>query len=572
MRIEKFWAFFVVASSVSVLSAFQNCSDVKVSDRPSIAPPSPPVYPLAKPFGELCAPKGVVFGAPVRIVIILDMSASNIGTIDAWTDTNNMTHWSIDKDDGPTDLTGQRFDQIKNFIQNCGSSINVKYSIIGFSRRAQFARGQSCLSAFESQEEAVKTVDVFKAQQVADLGHTYATGPYPYNLGNETNYTAATVCLGQKIQEDLTLLSDERPVYHAFFLTDGQPTDNDPDLINTLKGQIGNINLATMNSASGFHFQGIYYTSPGAKNGGAQQAAALNNLTSMTQVTEGPTGIALNIQDLATTQQQLCSKIQPNSQVDYNLKSLYAVNLSTLMRKNVIEADSDMDGVTDKEEQALGWTIDDSHSTGPLDGICYWSSRDKSTCQSVASGLTCAAGGFNLGLSQCDRAYGNKLFGRGLNNSDIDRDSVPNFIEIIRGTALSRADMLDNPTADGINNFLKITQGMDVAASTATWPIGSEYLMDIKYEVSEQLCSTGLKKVDYELDQIPFVDVVKYTDPSDDVSVNLSHEANENVVLVFSVWQSSGGITLPNRLYMQKWIVPKAADPKKEEVKFLGEF
>lgn len=574
MRIEKLWAGFVLSGAFVVLISFQNCSDVKVSEKPSIVPPPPPIVPLATPIGDLCAPQGVVFGAPVRIVIVLDMSMSNIGLVEGGGEYPS-TWWRIDTDAGPSDLNGDRFAQVKDFITNCGSNTNAKYSIIGFSNTSQFARGQSCVSPFESQQDAVRTVDALKAQQDWDKARTWVNGPYPYNLGTETNYIPAANCLEQKVLEDLALLENgERPAYYSFFLTDGQPTDDGASFIPTLQAKISNINVATMGAASGFHFQGIYYTSPGANNQGAQQAAALAKLTAMTQVTEGPSGAAINVTQLGTTQAQLCAKIQPSSHVDYNLKSLYAVNLSAIMKKNIIEADSDMDGVSDKEEIAMSWAADNARSTGVLDGICYWSTKNKTQCQTVATGLasSCNANNFTQGMTDCDRAYAAKLTGRLLSSADIDRDSISNFIEIIRGTSLARADMMDNPTADGINNFLKITQGMDVHASTVSWPIGSEYLMDIKYEVDAGTCDNGLAKINYSLDHVPLAEVLKYTDPSTEPGMNLSHEKDENVVLVFSVWQSSGGITLPNRMYVQKWIVPKTADPRKEEVKFLGEF
>jgi len=573
MKLERIWAVAVSVASVLVMVAFQNCSDVKVSERASIPPPPAPVRPLAKPEGSLCAPQGVVFGAPVRIVIILDMSASNVGSVTEESDSSNFSTWTLDTFDGPTDLAGARFEQVKNFITNCGSNTNVKYSVIGFSNYYQFVRGQSCVSPFESQEDAVRTVDAFKAQQAADVQRYRGRGQYPFSVGTETNYIPALNCLEQKIGEDITLLEDERPSYQTFFLTDGQPTDSDPNLLSTLSNKLNAINMKAMSDASGFHFQGIYYTSAGAKNGGAQQAQALANLTAMTRVTEGPTSSAISITDLSATQQQLCSQIQPSSRVDYKLKSIYAINISSLMRKNVIEADSDMDGVSDKEEAALGWAPDNYRSTGAIDGLCYWSSKNKTQCAAAVAALTCNKNLFNFGLSECDKALANKLYGRPLINSDVDRDAVPNFIEIIRGTSLARSDMLDNPTADGINNYLKISKGMDVMASTVSWPIGTEYLMDFKFEVEPNVCGPGLDQINYQLDHIPFAEnTLKYVDPSNDVSVNFSHEANENIVLVFSVWQSSGGITLPNRLYVQKWIVPKAADAKMNEVKFLGEF
>ena len=554
------------------LVSFQNCSDVRVSQLPSLPPPEPPVVVYAKPQGSLCAPQGAVFGAPVRIVIILDMSMSNIGSVNAWVDTNNMSHWSIDTGDGPTDLAGQRFDQIRNFIANCGASANVKYSIIGFSNSSQFVRGQSCVSPFETQEEAVRTVDAFKSKQNADIARGGGMGTYPFTLGNETNYTEAIKCLDKKVNEDLILLAEEKPVYHTFFLTDGQPTEDDPQLINVLKAQLTNIQLAVTNLATAFHFQGIYYTSPGAKNGPPQQNVALNILTQITKVTEGPTGAAINVQNLANTQNELCSRIQPNARVDYSLKTMYAVNLTAAMKKINLEADTDADGVTDKEEIAIGWDPKNPRFTGALDGLCYMSARNKDQCAATVATLSCANNAFNLGMSECDRKLAARLFTRQFDSPDVDRDSLPNLIEILRRTAVARADALDNPTSDGVNNFQKVSQGMDVESSTTMWPINPEKLVDLRFDATSAVCDNGLKRISYDIERVPFVDTQDYEDVTDDATINFSHKKDENVVLVFSIWQSSGGITLPNRLYMQKWVVPKLANPKKDEIKFIGEF
>ncbi len=557
-----------IFSALTVVVIFQNCSDVKVS---GLEPPStvPPVITASvKPIDKFCAPKGAVFGSPIRVVILLDMSMSNIGSVNtSYDESTGLAHYSIDLNDGPTDFNGVRFDQIKNFIENCGGNVNVKYSIIGFSNAAQFVRGQSCLSPFESQENALKTVEAFKQQQIADKARGSGSGAYPFFMGFETHYDHAITCLGNKIQEDLVLLTSEKPEYHTFFLTDGLPDGNTAALV----GQLTNIQLATRTSASGLHFNSVFYTSPGAKNQ-SQLAAATAVLDPMTQVTEGPAAQTILLNDLSTAQSKFCTKIKPGSVVNYSLKTIYAVNLTTIMNKNTISADSDMDGVSDEVEKNLSWDPINYRSTGILDGLCFADGKDKAACAVKAAALTCAKTNFSFGMSECDRAFATKIFGKPLGSIDADRDMVPNFLEILRGTSPLRMDMFDNPASDGVVNIEKISQGLDVRSSLALWPVESKKMMQLSYDSDVGTCDTGTKQLNYTIDNVPLIETLAYVDPSDDASIKLSHLKDENVVIVFSIWQTIGGVTLPNRLYIQKWIVPLIGDPKSETPKFLGEF
>lgn len=560
--------FAAIFGLLLLVTVFQNCSDVKVSGK--IVPEELPsvIVAASKPTDKLCAPKGAVFGSPIRIVIVLDMSMSNIGSVNtSGGEDGSLVRYSIDETDGPTDLNGLRFDQVKNFIDSCGGNVNVKYAVFGFSNSSQFARGQSCLSPFENQENALKTVEAFKQQQISDRNKRSGVGTYPFFLGDSTHYDRAITCLGQKIQEDLTLLTSERPEYHTFFLTDGLPDGS----TTTLVPQLNNILLATSNSASGMHFNSVFYTSPGAKNQ-PLIAGAKAILDPMTQLTEGPAAQTLVLNDLSNAQTQFCSKIKPGSVVNYSLKTMYAVNLTAMLSKNILHADSDMDGVPDDVENSLSWNPIDYRSTGVLDGLCYADGKDKAACASKLATLTCAKSNFSFGMSECDRAFAAKIYGRALATIDSDKDLVPNFLEILRGTSPLRMDMFENPASDGIVNIEKISQGLDIFSSTILWPVDQLNQMRISYNSDVGDCTTGTKQVEYVLENVPLVSALDYADPSDDPVIKLSHLKDENVVVLVSVWQTIGGVTLPNRMYIQKWIVPIIGEPKSEIPQFLGEF
>lgn len=565
--IFSFKPLIIITAVFISLFLFQNCSDIKVSQKPELQQPS--LVANAKPNASLCAPKGTVFGSPIRIVIVLDMSMSNIGTVETtYSDSDpGVAHYFIDTTDGPTDLNGQRFDQVKNFIESCGGNVNVKYAIFGFSKEAQFARGQSCEYEFESQDDALRTLEAFKQQQLTDIKVKNGRGNYPFYLGNETRYDRAIECLEKKIRRDLVMLYDEKPEYHTFILTDGLP-DGDTSI---LVPKINQLSIDTQADASGLHFNSIFYTSPGAKNQ-SQVTAAKAVLDPMTQATEGISAQTMVLSDLTSAQSQLCSKIQPGTQVNYSLKTMYAVNLTAKMIKNNLFADSDMDGVSDDIEKSLAWDPVNYRSSGVIDGLCFLDGKDKSACAVRVQALGCVNAGFNFGMSDCDRNYAKKIYGSSLASVDADRDLIPNYIEIIRNTAPLRADMFDNPSADGILNLEKIKKGMDIFSSQQLWPVEQSKLMEVSYQADAGTCPSGTQQLNYSINNVPVVQTLAYMDPSDDPLMNLSHQENENVVLVVSVWQSIGGVTLPNRVYIQKWIVPINGAPKSNEIQFVGEF
>jgi hypothetical protein len=186
--------------------------------------------------------------------------------------------------------------------------------------------------------------------------------------------------------------------------------------------------------------------------------------------------------------------------------------------------------------------------------------------------LSCNPGNIALKFSDCDRAFSKWLYGRDINNFDADADLIPNYIELIRGTSMVRFDSNDNPTSDGVTNIRKVSRGLDVLSSLDLWPVPDKSEMKISFNQQDTTCENNLNKYRYVIDNVPVSEVAAYTDNSNDQITNFSHGQNENVILVFSMWQSNGGVTLPNRLYMQKWLVPLVGTPRMEDNKFIGEF
>jgi len=545
-----------------ILISFQNCSNVNLS------PVEEPLQTnLSKPINKLCAPQGSSFGAPMRFVFVVDMSMSNLGTLNANT-FDNVTHYSINSKDGPSDPNGDRFLQIKKFITDCGGSENTGYSVIGFSASTLFSTDNSCLSPFESQQKAIQSVDGLKGLQDHDKKIPGQERVNPYYLQGETYYSVGLGCLKSKIQEEISLSTTEKPIYNVFFITDGMTTDA---VENQKYSQIINeIQLSTSASAGGFNFYPVFYTSPGAKNQGLEQTKALTVLDSLAALTN-PKQKTILLNNISSSSTQLCQSLSQRIPVNYELKKIYAVNLTSIMKKNSIFADSDMDGVTDTEELQFGWDPLNPRSTGFLDSLCLKLGKDKSRCLLERSKMTCSEEIKSLGMNECDLKFAHQYFGLPLTNIDTDRDGLQDFIEIIKGLNPARHDAFENPSGDGFTNEEKVILGLDIKSNLNLYPVDENSQISLRFQESSASCENKEKAYDYELESIPLKSTEKYSDPSSE-SNNLSHEKDENVILLFSQWQSLGGLSLPNKVFYQKILIPlNKSDYRIQQSSFIGE-
>lgn len=535
---------------VSALS-YQNCSDVRIKPVEVVS------LAAVKPSSSLCAPQGFSFGAPMRIIFILDMSMSNIGILHADRVDNRTTYW-VDEKDGPTDLAGHRFDQVKKFIENCGGGSNITYSIMGFADGTLFANNNSCLSRFETEKEALVTINAMKSLQQHDLGISSQENTNPYYLGGQTFYHDALGCLKQKVIEN-SMLDTEKPIYNVFFITDGQTTD--PLDKQNYGATLKDIQLSLVDSATAFNFYPIFYTSPGAKNE-SQKATAMAMLDNMAKEVNADVKTSI-LSDLGTSESQFCQFVKPQAYVSYSLKNLYAVNLTALAERDSISSDTDMDGLSDAKESEMGFDPLSQRSGRYLDALCFRAKKSQTECDSISANLTCnkdlSAG---LGLSGCDLMFGASLFGAPLTGIDSDSDFIPDYLEIVRSLHPGRSDAQDNPMVDGVSNFEKIIRGLDINSSQTLFPIEDEKTIKIDYQENTSGCGSDLQArrlYDYFIDRLPLVETKNYVD---DLSsgLSLSHKENENVILVFSYWQADGGVAAPNKIYGQKILINHRAE------------
>jgi hypothetical protein len=527
-----------------------SCTDVDLySIAPLIEPPPPP-----KPTGSICAPEGTAIGAPLRVVFIVDMSMSNVGTVTSRSEDGSQSH-AIDSNNPeapPSDLDGERFVQIQRFIGGCGAGEDTSYAVVGFGGSAVLGNGTTCPSPFESAESALETVADLAAMQRHDLELRRASGQYPFYLQTHTHYGAALECLASKMREDIALLEQERPMYQVFFLSDGAP-DDPPESTSSTR-VLQDLQQIVAESGTGLRFLPVLYYNGDAEGTEGPPIAAQAKLDELAHVVD-PSVDTLLLGELAGSESVFCDYVEPRARVRYELASLYAINLNAPRRARELIADASASGLTDEEAVSLGFDPANARATGVLDRLCLTFADSAQACRDEVSRLGCdATTTVALGLTECDLDIAESVYGVPLDGIDTDEDRLPDFIEIIRGTSPARADALASPFGDGLTNMAKITGGLDVEANALLQPVAADRQMDVTFEPSDTHCPAGRAGYTYVFEQLPMTSTRAFVDHTADV-LSLSHGPDENVVLLLSLWQATGGVELESALYLHKLLV-----------------
>jgi len=270
MNTPRFFAIGFLVLVGGLFFLFQNCSKVSLQKRQELSMAPPP----SAMHGSVCSLQGPGISTPLKLLFVVDMSASNIGGdlhydaggpgTDTWRWTTgkffrdmaidgkyypnfigySLNGWSggMDPKDfaktlAVTDGDGLRFQAVKAFssassaCSNLGAS--VSYSVIGFSTGALMPHnsGATCDSSYlDSTTDFTTQVDELKFYQDLDLdtdGNPYyavraggSQSPYQMEF---TNYMEALSCMDSKVNTDALLHSDDVPYYYTVFLSDGRP-------------------------------------------------------------------------------------------------------------------------------------------------------------------------------------------------------------------------------------------------------------------------------------------------------------------------------------------------------------
>ena len=534
----------------ALLFGFQNCSQVKLEEIAgeieSLEAPSLAIK------ASYCPDSRTMPGDPSKYVFVIDMSSSNVGE---W-DRSSSPFVYFDPSKG-TDPKGDRFKAVEKFLATCGNQTGAQFAVIGFSNGAGLITGSGSSRAltctnvsFGNAAKATQDLTNLYNGQEADrpwyeqwkhsTGKYLTAGAQQPPILAATSYRSALECASPLIVNDLTSGGPnltER--YHVFFISDGVPTDkieettgcNQPSMSAAQKSQChmdaivehtGFMRHAAFAKGKDLRIHAIFY--------GRQQVPVHIDAVAK----EGGTSGVMQLDSFSQDQNVLCSLVIGQLSIDLRPDSLAAINMTSTRKNGMLQADSDMDGLTDLEETQLGYDPANPRSAVPgvLDGICE-RLGGLSACQAKRSVTVCQPELYNKsGLTDCDvRMLGlHTLKATPDWGVDSDGDGILDFIEIVKGTDPSQNDLNRDPDSDGIITRAEIEKGTDPFTSDLLLPNYQLNNYQIKYSPLSDQNGCDYGRWEATVSRIQAGDTISVERMPSPVAY-LNHAANEHVVI-----------------------------------------
>ena len=521
-----------------------------------------------------------------NFLFILDMSRSNIGGFRKETKFQGIYPYDVyywDPGKGK-DVNGKRFEAIENFINSCASSLNNKFAVIGFSKKAgqiQYdARNRPYLNCevpvtFRSKENAIEDLNDFWKAEKSEIQYysQWINNPYDEDSSHVslalswTSYSKAAECASKIINKDL-IASFEEDIdnYQVLFISDGKPRDPN-DICKDMTGQEKDncyIDNPTCEKFTGQEKDDCYTkTATDPFKQSIHEVEAIRRNINMLTVAYGidkqedlrfldyltkiqkDNGRSQRLDSFENNTDVLCELISSQFGLEINSDSLMSVVLSLSQKDGLYKSDSDMDGLLDADEVTLSYDPANPRSQvrGVLDGLCE-KIGGIASCNLAMEQVTCDA---NLlrrdGFSDCDvKIIKNHWQQLNLDDSaDWDKDGVPNFIEIVKGTDPFIDDMNDDPDNDGLSTRFEIMRSKNPFEHESLSPEELPQVL-IKNEFSATTtpqCSRRTRHL--ILEEVPSIE-------SQSVNVGMStemlHRDNEHIVAIFSSRKSQNYLLL----------------------------
>ncbi|PIS09782.1 MAG: hypothetical protein COT73_12910 [Bdellovibrio sp. CG10_big_fil_rev_8_21_14_0_10_47_8] len=520
---------FLALAIPLLLLGFQNCSKVSLEkiEQPSIIQQKPEVFGTIE--GNYCTQIGSVPGGKVKVVIMIDMSLSNLGSYSAGNFLQSLG----------TDPNSARFQSLKNFVSSC--SAGAEYAVVGFATSKISSNGGNCRVPFSDPNSANGELDYLKSYERTQLASVQASPQTP-RPDLQTSYEQALGCAQDLIVSDIERNANESDTYyHVFFVTDGTPTVDSTctvsngSLINCDHNQKNSDRTRfIVDSATALgrqaRVQPVFYGS-----------AATNTVRDLMSAiaTAGRVGDYLAVSSV--DQVQFCSLISKPNQVKYTKSVFMGVPLTITPKKNTWLPDSNMNGIPDNEESTYGFNVNSRRSGGMLDAICR-SIGNVQACQAFVQKTGCTNEVNNFGLTKCDLAA---LGFSGLSSPDLgidsDGDGIPDLIEVLRGSEPSQNDSFLDSDGDGLTNLAEIRRGGNLNSPDADRDSDVLITTTEFKDTDSPDCPEGQETWGFKIERIPLVPVGAFSDngvthpaaqtlPRKELS--LSHGNNEELVFV----------------------------------------
>lgn len=254
---------------------------------------------------------------------------------------------------------------------------------------------------------------------------------------------------------------------------------------------------------------------------------------------------------------------------NYTVENLLIANLNMTPTRGEIAEDSDADGLADIDEEAFGFDPLKRRTNGKiLDSLCLDLSGSSRCLDKVPVG--CSSSSNILGINDCDlkTMHLDSMYDHPTQGLDSDKDGIVDLLEIMFGTLPNRHDSKDDPDHDGIVNGLEIQQGTNPTFSNSG--LSPTDLIDyvVRKENAGSSCDGDLWTV--TVDRLPLAGVQAYADPlnqESSVSPALSHEDNENVIVVFLKLKPLAGYTGNNKILFKDFKINRSVQEFKYYLK-----
>jgi hypothetical protein len=376
----------------------------------------------------VCVPPALVEDVPYKILFVIDKSLSNIFT----------------------DPQENRVAAYRQAIDHLITAANTEFAVVVFNDQAHrptlgFTRDLPVLAAIE-----------------ATLGNAFAEGG--------TNYEDAVAEIYDLIVTDINATADpqivKRTHYRVLWLSDGKPTFGITDP-HTLMWNIQLLTGYLSTQVAEFRLDTLFMEPPLLMDIGPrhwettkeENEAAAALLAGM--ATSG-SGVFDHIENSAelTFNVELEQMIRP-----FTIDAVLVTNLNTRFDEFAPDADSDADGIADRDEVelGLGHRALDTDGDGFSDGI---EALVPSRLDPLTFDAGCEDGSADRdedGLTDCEEA----LLETDPLHADSDLDGLTDAVEALYGSAPRRDDRMEDTDLDGITDWNEVAMHLDPRASTA---------------------------------------------------------------------------------------------------------
>lgn len=518
-----------VFAGLFLLVSYQNCGDVRLAE--SIVPV--PERPFSN-SGNICSIPALSSTDKVRILFVVDMSASNVAP------------GSLGEEG--SDLTGRRFDAIESFLQaDCiKDNENAKVALIGFANNAKLLTGTSCdKNQFQEFDQIQDELQFFRAMDEQTSNDCSGSSPTGNCTSFTTDYREGVNCAERIVNSDISTpdADDRKSFYMTFFLTDGEPKVANLDFSSTASSQyraykaqtvetINRVRNRAEDDALGLQFQPIFYGGEylsRVDSTGGKQDLANDILTEMAEAGLTQYKLLNSIGDL-----NLCELMASGNRVPYRIKQFVVTNLTSAKIGTRLLADSDVDGIPDIYEEIRGFDPRNPRSMSPnnnlLDGAC--GGLGFALCNDTTAYRDCGTPNA-IGLTRCEV---NKL---GLVNgldSEPEPDSFLDIMELVKGTALNDGVGVDD--GDSRSEFEELMMGRDPNVPDDDTPL--DYLVQFERSLLANPivgCTPDQESIHYRIDQVPLVKTLatNFDDPVSNQVPWLAHGENDNIVFIYYI-------------------------------------